>query len=126
MRSWVARIVQDLSEFKVAIQNPPMRIGVALIVAMMTGIFILTAHLSTLSPVCANTASDPITCCHNGYSCGDECSAKHPGSVSACFQCLQQCCSWTSCGSGEGSYCSKCGEQKCRQKPAPVPQPRVE
>jgi hypothetical protein len=26
MRSWIARIVQDLSEFKVAIQNPPMRI----------------------------------------------------------------------------------------------------
>jgi len=124
MRSWVARIVQDLSEFKVAIQNPLMRIGVALIVAMMTGIFILTAHLSTLSPVCANTASDPIHCCQNGYSCGNECRAKHPGSVSACFQCVQQCCSWTSCGTG--SNCSKCGEQKCRQQPAPVPQPRVE
>jgi hypothetical protein len=126
MRSWVARIVQDLSEFKVAIQNPPMRTGVALIVAMMTGIFILTAHLSTLSPVCANTDSDPLHCCQNGYSCGDECRAKHPGSVSECFECVQQCCLGNSCG--PDSYCSKCGERKCRRQGlvAPVPQPRVE
>jgi len=77
-------------------------------VAMMTGMFILTASLSTLSPACANVATDPIHCCQNGYSCGDECRGKHPGSFSECFGCVQDCCRRTGCGAG--GNCSKCGE----------------